>query len=355
MCSEIGKIVCNDESTTPDNNCKKNNIPIIAGIGAGVTVILAVIILGIYKYYKKSENKNEVTNEEDNVYNTLEEQDMPISSKDEKDPASRIRIAEDADDVYSTMPGEDEIRSHLQSDDAVYSTLAGKEAVNVCLGNDMLDDVYCTLNGGGTAYRCPEKDAESDDVYSTLNRDDTAVPMPDSKCNRAAPASVKGKDAVKDAVKGKDAVHSIPDAVFSTPGRKVAVHFNSEHKDAAVVYTTWNMNEPTVSTQNSQLNDATYSTLNGNNMFNSTSHTKEDCSSVPVGLTSEEDPDDLYSTPHKSGPPSAATSYQLPVTSCQLPANSLVDDEIYMNQGQNEVAYLEDDPTTLYSIPDKLR
>ncbi|XP_063692640.1 uncharacterized protein LOC134824623 [Bolinopsis microptera] len=341
ICSEIGKIVCNDESATPENNCNKNNIPTIAGIGAGVVVLLAVIILGLCKCYKKSGNKNDVTDEEDNIYNTLEEQEMPINSKDENEPTSRIRIAEDADDVYSTMPGEDEIRSHpAQSDDAVYSTLAGREAVNVCLGNNMLDDVYCTLNGGGTAYRCPEKDAETDDVYSTLNRDKTTVPATDSKYNRAASATVKGKYAVKDAVKGKDAVHSIPKneeagAVYSTPDKKEAVYFNSEHEDAAVVYTTWNMNETTISTPNSQ-HDANYSTLNRNNVLNSTPHTRVDCSSVPVGFTgsSEEDPEDLYSTPHKLGPHSA-------VTSCQLPVTSLEDD------------HLEDDPSALYCIPVK--
>ena len=61
MCSEIGEIVCNDESTTPDNNCKKNNIPIIAGVGAGVAVFLVVTLLSVYRYYKKDVNDEEDT------------------------------------------------------------------------------------------------------------------------------------------------------------------------------------------------------------------------------------------------------------------------------------------------------
>ena len=46
MCSEIGEIVCND----PGNHCKKNNIPIIAGIGAGVAVFLVVTLLSVNRY-----------------------------------------------------------------------------------------------------------------------------------------------------------------------------------------------------------------------------------------------------------------------------------------------------------------
>ncbi|KAL5253061.1 hypothetical protein ACHWQZ_G015724 [Mnemiopsis leidyi] len=219
-CNQEGHKICRDRTASPEKDCKKSNIIMMASIGGGVALFVALIgaIACVCRRKtgeqteKRDENleRNEIYDTldvtvEDSAYNMKQTGKQSsvyvkmnleaVNEGKQRNPShtdyvdmnlefalkadARIHITEDSDVVYSTVNKNNlnELAPQADPDDSFYSTLHDKDKSDASTTvpardvNENADSFYATLHGKEAIKTEVTIHHHDDDNYDTLYSD----------------------------------------------------------------------------------------------------------------------------------------------------------------------------------------